>query len=251
MSLEGAERLEARSLAAAVQQRLENDILSGRLFPGERLRLHSLVESYAVGMSPLREALARLAGQGLVVQESQRGFAVAPISSRDLADLTITRVRLETMALKLAIENGTAEWEASVLSAHHRLSRHQRGAEKLIDDDWENLHRLFHMALISACGSPLLLSFCQALNNHFDRYRRVAIRFAKRQPTIAGIHAQLVEAAIGRKATKAMDLLSGHIQESQKQILRMGGSRMLQSDRGSIAHPKSSKKKGKRSKGFS
>ena len=228
MRLGAAEKAaDTRSLAEAVQLRLESDILAGKLVPGERLRLHSLIESYSVGMSPLREALARLAGQGLVIQESQRGFAVVPISGGDLADVTQTRIRIESLAFKLSIETGDAEWEADVLSTHHRLARHSRGAKNLIDEDWEQLHRAFHMSLISACGSPLLLSFCQVLYNHFDRYRRIAVRTARRQPTMTSVHTKLVETAIGKKTPEAVQLLTAHIRESEKEILRLAGARMF------------------------
>lgn len=223
--------VDTRSLSEAVQLRLESDILAGNLVPGKRLRLHSLIESYSVGMSPLREALARLAGQGLVVQESQRGYAVMPISGRDLADVALTRVRLETMAFKLSIEKGSAEWEAEILGAHHRLARHQRGKKDLIDEDWERLHRSFHMSLINACESPLLLSFCHALYNHFDRYRRIAVRTAGRQPTMTDVHARLVDLAIEKRTVEAIDLLTEHIQESEREIVRLAGSHMFVVDK--------------------
>jgi DNA-binding GntR family transcriptional regulator len=239
---------DTRSLAEAVQLRLQSDILVGKLVPGERLRLHSLIESYSVGMSPLREALARLAGQGLVVQESQRGFAVMPISDRNLSDITMTRVRLETMAFKLAIETGNAEWEANILGAHHRLARHKRGAKNLIDEEWERLHRAFHLSLIYACDSPTLLSFCETLYDHFDRYRRISIRIAGRQPVITAIHEKLVETAINKKTEEAMDLLAAHIKESEREIVRLAGAQMFVADGGvrKILPGDSRRPKGKR-----
>ena len=111
-------------------------------------------------MSPLREALAQLVGKGLVIQDGQRGFRVAPVSSDDLLDVMRTRGRLETMALKLAIENGEADWEAIILAAHRQLARRARTKDLLIDETWETLHREFHFSLIAACGSSRLLSFC-------------------------------------------------------------------------------------------
>jgi DNA-binding GntR family transcriptional regulator len=178
-------------------------------------------------MSPLREALAHLAGQGLVIQESQRGFAVAPISDKNLADVARTRIRLETMAFQLAIENGDAAWEAGMLSAHHRLVRHQDAVKNLIDEEWEQLHRAFHLSLINACGSPLLLSFCEITNGYFDRYRRIAMRTARRQPTLTASHAKLIEAAIQRKTSAAVELLSQHIRRAENQISQLAGSRMF------------------------
>src|ERR1700751_2802644 len=90
---------ESRTFAQAVQTQLAEDILNGRLAPGTRLRLQALCDSYQVSMSPLREALAGLTGRGLVVQEGQRGFSVATISSDDLRDVTETRIHVETTAL--------------------------------------------------------------------------------------------------------------------------------------------------------
>lgn len=59
--------------ASSVYERLHRDILTGRLQPGERLRLKELIKVYETGNSPLREALNRLASNGLVVREENRG----------------------------------------------------------------------------------------------------------------------------------------------------------------------------------
>jgi DNA-binding GntR family transcriptional regulator len=67
---------ESRTFAQAVQARLASDILNGHLAPGIRLRLQTLCDAYQVSMSPLREALAGLAGRGLVVQEASVAFGL-------------------------------------------------------------------------------------------------------------------------------------------------------------------------------
>ncbi|MDC7786318.1 FCD domain-containing protein [Rhodoplanes sp. TEM] len=215
-----------RTIAQAVQGRLSTDILFGRLKPDDRLRLEPLCEAYAVGMSPIREALAQLVGRGLVIQDGQRGFRVAPISRRDLDDIAATRIRLEGMALRDAIAHGDDAWEARILAAHHRLARRPRTPDKLVDEDWETLHRGFHLALIDACGSPLLLAFCHDLHDRFDRYRRIAVQAAGRHPRITGsAHAAIVEAALARDADRAATLLDRHIAEAAADIARMGAPR--------------------------
>jgi GntR family transcriptional regulator, carbon starvation induced regulator len=214
---------EARTVAQAVQERLSADILSGRLQPGARLRLHSLCTAFSVSMSPLREALAGLTGLGLVVQEGQRGFRVASTSDEDLRDLLDTRVRLEIQALRLAIERGGAEWEASILAAHHQLMRHPRTPDKLVDEEWERLHRRFHLALIEACGSPRQLSFCLALHDHFDRYRRIAVLRSGRHPSLRLSHAELVESVVEKDVERASNLLTAHIRESAAAFVKLAG----------------------------
>ncbi|RAI45433.1 GntR family transcriptional regulator [Rhodoplanes roseus] len=220
-----------RTIAQAVQGRLSADILFGRLAPDDRLRLEPLCETYAVGMSPIREALAQLVGRGLVIQDGQRGFRVAPISRRELEDIAATRIRLETMALRDAIAHGDDAWEARILAAHHRLARRPRTADKLLDEDWETLHRGFHLALIDACGSPLLLAFCHDLHDRFDRYRRIAVQAAGRHPKVtSSVHGAIVDAALVRDADRAAALLDRHIAEAAADIVRMGAPRFPDAD---------------------
>ena len=65
------------TLATAVHRRLREDILSGRLPPGLKLKLRDLAESYGAGGSPMREALSKLAAEGLAERLEHRGFRVA------------------------------------------------------------------------------------------------------------------------------------------------------------------------------
>lgn len=211
---------DARTLSETVYARLAADIIGGRLAAGSKLRLEALCERYAIGMSPLREALARLVGRGLVVQAGQRGFSVAPASATDLADVTETRVRLECMALDLAIANGDDAWEAEILAAHHRLSCRRRTAEVLVDETWERLHREFHVALIRASGSPWLLSFCVALHDQFDRYRRAGVQRAGDHLLLADDHAPLVDSVLARDAAAAREHMERHIRISAAAVKR-------------------------------
>jgi len=76
----------AGTLASSVYERIREDILIGRLQPGEKLRIDTLRQRYTVGGSPIREALNRLSSEGLVLQHDQRGFGVLPASIEDLVD---------------------------------------------------------------------------------------------------------------------------------------------------------------------
>jgi GntR family carbon starvation induced transcriptional regulator len=215
---------ESRTFAQAVHTRLATDILNGQLAPGAKLRLQTMCDAYQVSMSPLREALAGLAGRGLVVQEGQRGFRVAQASADDLRDITQTRISIETTALRFAMEHGDDAWEAGVLAAHHRLSRRPRSEKLLIDEAWEELHRGYHMALIAACGLPRLLAFCIILHDHFDRYRRLAVLHGGRHPALKSGHGAIVKATLARNAGQAEALLAAHIRESAAQFALLLGA---------------------------
>src|SRR3990172_5019394 len=79
------------TLASSVYERLRQDVLTGELLPGHKLRIDALRLRYGVGASPVREALNRLVSEGLVTLEDQKGFRVAPVSLDELRELTHTR----------------------------------------------------------------------------------------------------------------------------------------------------------------
>ena len=210
------------TIAEGVLARLRTDIIRGRFEPGEKLLLDRMRELYGAGISPVREALSRLASDGLVVQESQRGFRVRPASWQDLRDITDNRIRLETAAIALSVERGDDDWEARVISTHHVLSKFDptRIAEPPLREDWEARHREFHVSLIAACGSPWLLHFCALLHDQFDRYRRLAKFAGRRQPQLATHHAGLVRAVKARQPQTAAKILSEHIADTADAVAK-------------------------------
>src|ERR1700740_3160335 len=111
----------AKTLAEHVFQKLRDDLKSNKYSPGERLKFEEMQKNYAVSGAPLREALCRLMGLGLVVQIGQKGFRAATVSREDLDHLIATRKFLEDRALQESINNGNEEWEGSLVAAFHRL----------------------------------------------------------------------------------------------------------------------------------
>ena len=83
--------------------RLRKDVLVGTFPAGVKLKVEELQQAYGFSSSPLREALSRLAQEGLVRADERRGFRVAPLSSEDLEDITRMRLMLDVQALEDAI----------------------------------------------------------------------------------------------------------------------------------------------------
>jgi len=210
-----------RTGAQEIQNRLAADILAGRLLPGAKLKLAEVGERYGSGMSPLREAMAGLSGMGLVLQEGQRGFHVAPVSLSDLHDVIAMRSLLEVKALNLAITYGDVEWEAKIIASYHKFTRHERTPQQLIDEQWEQLHRDFHLSLIEACRSARLFSYCGNLLAQFDRYRRIAVIACNRHAILTHRDSLIVEATLARDAATASQLLSEHMAESANMVIEM------------------------------
>src|SRR2546427_11482141 len=92
--------LDAGSLTVSTYRRLRADVLTGRLRPSEKLKVHELAQLLEVSPGVVREALSRLASERLVIATPQRGFRVAPISAEDVHDLTEARIEIEMACLR-------------------------------------------------------------------------------------------------------------------------------------------------------
>ena len=213
------------TLASMVYQRLLDDILAGRLEPGRKLRLQALKDQYDVGNSPLREALNRLSANGLVVREENKGFRVSPASADELMELIRTRCWLEEIALRESIRNGDDRWEERIVLSYHRLSRTPRGdTESSVyrSPEWEDRHREYHLALISACNSSILLEYCAQLHEKTMRYRNLAAVVEYRERHELDEHRAIHEAVLDRDADKAVELLTAHYQVTGDIVMSSG-----------------------------
>ena len=207
--------------ATSLYDELRADLLGGALDPGAKLAIEALAERYATSATPLREALNRLVSDGLVERREQRGFVVAGISERDLAEITQARCWLEEIALRESIAAHRTDWEEALVLAHHRLARTPRSlSDSRFEDnpEWEPLHRAFHRALIGGCGSRWLLGFCEQLADQYQRYRRLSAPRAFLKRGVKSEHQQLMQAAIEGCADEAVALLRAHVQRTEKII---------------------------------
>ena len=193
-------------------RRLHADIIFGRLAPGQRLRLERLRDDYQTSISTLREVLNRLASEGLILVESQRGFEVAPVSVDDLRDIADMRILLECGAIRQSFAAGDLDWEAQVVAAHHKLGRLESRmltGDRSGTEAWKQYDREFHVALISACGSRELLATHERIFDRFLRYQVLLVMF--RGKVAADEHRALLNAALSRDADTAEAILTRHI----------------------------------------
>jgi DNA-binding GntR family transcriptional regulator len=204
----------AQTLNASALTQLRSDIIACRLMPNERLRVEALRERYGMGTSPIREALMRLEAEDLVELEQNKGFKVSEVSRENLVDLMRTRIEIESIALRWSLEKAGVEWEASLLGAFHRLSRQRKidpAKPDAISEEWSSEHADFHTALVSACGSPTVLSIRSRLFEQAERY--VSLSIMSNSPLRDDVteHKQLMRAALSRDIDKTLELNRVHI----------------------------------------
>ncbi len=203
-----------RTLTSAVLERLRADILSTKLVPGQKLHIAGLAKQFSVSLAAVREALSRLVADGLVQASDQRGFRVSPVSPADLEDVTRTRIDIEGLALRRSIERGDQAWLKSVEQAFAALNavpyRHPDDPTNH-NEVWIARHRVFHRALVNACGSQWLLGFRDVLHEQSERYRRLSIRRETgKSRDVEAEHSAIVQAVLRRDADAAVAALTTH-----------------------------------------
>ncbi len=218
-----------RGQTSAAHARLREDILAGRLQPGERLKIAEIAAALEVSPGAIREALSRLIPEQLVVFRDQKGFVVAPLSIKDLEDLTDLRCEVEAIALRRSLLRGEVSWEGSVLAAAHRLRRTKilTSADRSLNHEWVEHHRTFHGALVSACGSPRLLDLHAQLYEQSERYRNLSFpTLRETERDRQGEHQALADAALDRDADALVELMAKHFRETTARIVKeaKGGS---------------------------
>ncbi len=215
----GAEPTAFRTLIERTYGQLREDILDGRLAPGEKLLVERLKDRYDVGAGTVREALSRLVSESMVVAEGQRGFTVAPVSIEDMVDVTNVRVALETDALRASVRNGDHAWREQLAIAFDKLTAHERPFRSENVRSWEQANAEFHEALLSACGSPWSLRVVRQLTQQAERYRRFSIGL-HHERDVHLEHTQIFEAAMAGQDARAALALETHIRMTPETIIK-------------------------------
>jgi DNA-binding GntR family transcriptional regulator len=195
-------------------RKIRSDIIFGRLRPEQKLGLERLKDDYDVSVSTLREILSRLASEGFVLAEGQRGFQVTPVSLADLSEIAELRLLLEAHAIDVSFRSGDLEWEGMVVAAHHKLAlleKQMLAGDREQTGTWKRYDLEFHKALISACGSRAMLDMYATVYDKYLRYLMVALVF--RGEVAAREHEELLDCALKRDAERAKAILARHINE--------------------------------------
>ena len=208
--MEGADRILTRSVADLAYERIRGLVLSGELAPGTRLGQVELAERLGISRTPVREALRRLGGEGLVEGHSHRGFRVA-----DLGLDAVLR-RLEVRAI---LEPGIA-----ALAAERRTGRDLDLMREAIADEEEardgieahDASRRFHIALARASGNEELVRVIESLWL-VEVGRRLLFRRSAEpdwQRTDASEHREVLAAVHEGRADAAEHLMAGHVRRA-------------------------------------
>lgn len=159
-----------RGLRSQIADRLRDDILSGRIEPGEKLAEPQLIKRFGVSRAPIREALVQLTQEGLLVGQANRGVRVTQPVPSELRELFLPiRRMLEVYALKKCFSSLTEKdfkvWEEIL----QRLKTACKARDFLASAEGDIA---FHRTLVELAGQPDLVLIWSALVGRLREYFR-------------------------------------------------------------------------------
>ncbi|MFK0150785.1 GntR family transcriptional regulator [Streptomyces sp. NPDC090493] len=224
-----------QALSDSVYESIKAMVMDHEIAPGARVGIDALSRTLGVSPTPVREALARLESDGLVVKRALSGYRATELLTRQgLAELYEMRLLLEPRAAALAAANATEE----------QLDGLERIVEEMQDQpspdgryasyrDFAALDQRFHEAIGQAAHRPLLADAVQRLHAHLHVFRLGDVVGAG-GPTVAE-HDRIVRAVLRRNPDRAAEAMTEHLTRSmERQLQDDGGEDGGSEERGEV-----------------
>jgi len=194
-------------------QAIRDAIVRVELEPGRRLSDNELAAQLGISRTPVREALARLRDERLVLVVPQLGTFVARISPAGVGDAQFIREALECAAVRRAAENAT-EADLATLEENLAGQEHARADGDL--DSFYNLDDAFHHALCDLSRHPTVWSISHRAQSHLNRIRRLSLAVPSYLPEMIDEHRRVLAAVAAHDPDAAELALRYHL----RQVLR-------------------------------
>ncbi|APX01429.1 MULTISPECIES: GntR family transcriptional regulator [unclassified Arthrobacter] len=201
----------ALTKSAYAYDELRRRILTGQIKPGSVFSQTMLAQELGVSTTPLREALRRLAAEGMVQLDSHRDARVTPLTADEARNLYVIRENLDPLAAALAATSRTPDDVSSIEAALKRLTPLSDSS----DLDALTAHRNFHRAIYVASHNPLLIGILEGLWDKADQYRQIGLQnqqdSSADQDRVQQEHVQIAEAVIAGQADRAREVMQRHV----------------------------------------
>lgn len=196
-----------RNLAEQLVDVVRDRILNGVVAPDRPIRQDALASELGVSKIPLREALARLEQEGLLVSQANRGFTVRPLSAAEAEEVYALRLKLEPEMIALAARTATAADQARATEFFDKI-------ETMTDSLGEGVgafNRGFHLALLRPANQPVTFTILERLHVLSERYVRKHLEPLGRDERANEEHREMLEVWMQRDERKIAALTVVHI----------------------------------------
>lgn len=197
---------------------LKEEILAGTLRPGSPLRQEEIAARFGISRLPVREALARLEGEGLAVLRPRRGYIVTDLDAEEIADLCDIRALLEERAGYLATLRRSDADIARLRGLLEEIDRLDAdGGISVADFATRNL--AFHEWLFAPCGRQHLIRLMATLRGSIERYARMTAAVAGSLGNAQAEHWQILAAYETGDADAVARLCRRHVEGTGERLV--------------------------------
>lgn len=200
-------------------EEIKDAIINLRFSPGEFLSENSLAKALNMSRTPVREALKKLANEGLVCIIPGKGVSVSPVSVKDLKDIYEIRKSLECLALKTSLERITLKHLDELESKWLKLSALLQNKG---DVDWlliSSYDSQLHSLLVDQCDNERLKLFLQILKQQILRYQLMAAKALGNADETIKQHLEIIALLKIKDLDNLNKLLVEHFDRSEQSII--------------------------------
>ncbi|MGH2558047.1 MAG: GntR family transcriptional regulator [Thermomicrobiales bacterium] len=199
-----------KSLGQEIASLIKQAIAEGSLSPGQRIIESRLARDFGVSLTPVREAIRQLAGEGIIEISPNRGPSVWVVTAEDAFELYSLRAMLEGLAIRMAIARASPEERASIQAILDEM-------ERLVDDDGVpsllDNSRTIHEGIVRLSKHDYLIAVYNSLALRIAIVNRILGRESFKRREVEW-HRPLVDALLGRDPDHAERIIREHIRES-------------------------------------
>lgn len=197
-----------------VYRALKREICSGGFQPDQKLQEQDLAAQFQVSRSPIREALRKLASDGLVEEIPNRGVFVRRFTIQDIEEIYEVRVMMESQAISSMKMDAVMANEGALTDILYRMQTHCHDLSAYTDLDTE-LHRL----LVQMCGNRLMFDLYDRVDCRIQQFRRISLLDANRLNDSVDEHQQIIRFLFQGNLEAARRMNQQHLLLARDQII--------------------------------
>jgi len=194
---------------------LREDIVSLRRKPEDPILEKQIAEAYGISRTPVREAVLRLADEGLIEIFPQSGTFVSRIPLAALPEAIAVRRVLEEAVMRQAAAKATPDQLARLRA---EIEKQRETAKAGDQDQFHQCDKAFHALLAEIAGYPGFWAIIMQANTQVDRFRRLTLPVVGRMDIVLDEHAAMVEAIAGHDPDRAVRALITHLDDMETAI---------------------------------
>jgi len=195
--------------ASRIYAELRAELVSLARRPGETISENQIALDYGVSRTPVREAILKLADEGLVEIFPQSGIFVSRIPMAALPEAIIIRKALEETTTRMAAERATA---SQLLALHAILERQREAADARDREAFHQADEAFHAGIADVAGYPGIWTLILQVKVHVDRYRQLTLPQVGRMTEVIAEHEPILAAIEAHDPDRARLAMASHLE---------------------------------------